>query len=184
MLTICKQKIDQIGAWNKLSHWVTESLSHLLKKRGNAGTAFPLLSGVLLLFRRAELLLIRVDEGEQMLYCHLLWNVLFYANLLAVKAYSVRAGAYVAVIAIRHFARTIHDAAHDAYLQALEKTGVSALVSQTLVDSLGALGPTALLAGIYFTTSLMTMFISNINKFPQSHRRFTRIVCPIISKKA
>ena len=44
---------------------------------------------------------------------------------------------------------------------ALEKTGVSALVSQTLVDSLGALGPTALLAGIYFTTSLMTMFISN-----------------------
>lgn len=44
---------------------------------------------------------------------------------------------------------------------ALEKTGVSALVSQTLVDSLGVLGPTALLAGIYFTTSLMTMFISN-----------------------
>ena len=44
---------------------------------------------------------------------------------------------------------------------ALEKTGASALVSQTLVDSLGALGPTALLAGIYFTTSLMTMFISN-----------------------
>ena len=44
---------------------------------------------------------------------------------------------------------------------ALEKTGASALVSQTLVDSLGAMGPTALLAGIYFTTSLMTMFISN-----------------------
>ena len=44
---------------------------------------------------------------------------------------------------------------------ALEKTGTSALVSQTLVDSLGAMGPTALLAGIYFTTSLMTMFISN-----------------------
>ena len=44
---------------------------------------------------------------------------------------------------------------------ALEKTGASALVSQTLVASLGAMGPTALLAGIYFTTSLMTMFISN-----------------------
>ena len=44
---------------------------------------------------------------------------------------------------------------------ALEKTGASALVSQTLVDSLGAMGPTALFAGIYFTTSLMTMFISN-----------------------
>ena len=44
---------------------------------------------------------------------------------------------------------------------ALEKTGASALVSQTLVDSLGSMGPTALLAGIYFTTSLMTMFISN-----------------------
>ena len=44
---------------------------------------------------------------------------------------------------------------------ALEKTGASALVSQGLVESLGSLGPTALLAGIYFTTSLMTMFISN-----------------------
>ena len=44
---------------------------------------------------------------------------------------------------------------------ALEKTGASVLVSQGLVDSLGAMGPTALLAGIYFTTSLMTMFISN-----------------------
>lgn len=44
---------------------------------------------------------------------------------------------------------------------ALEKTGASALVSQELVESLGSMGPTALLAGIYFTTSLMTMFISN-----------------------
>lgn len=44
---------------------------------------------------------------------------------------------------------------------ALEKTGASALVSQGLVKSLGSMGPTALLAGIYFTTSLMTMFISN-----------------------
>lgn len=44
---------------------------------------------------------------------------------------------------------------------ALEKTGASALVSQTLVDSLGSMGPMALLAGIYFTTSFMTMFISN-----------------------
>lgn len=44
---------------------------------------------------------------------------------------------------------------------ALEKTGVSSLVSQQLVTTLGALGPYALLAGIYFTTSLLTMFISN-----------------------
>ena len=44
---------------------------------------------------------------------------------------------------------------------ALEKTGASALVSQGLVESLGSMGPTALLAGIYLTTSLMTMFISN-----------------------
>lgn len=44
---------------------------------------------------------------------------------------------------------------------ALEKTGASALVSLGLVESLGSMGPTALLAGIYFTTSLMTMFISN-----------------------
>ena len=44
---------------------------------------------------------------------------------------------------------------------ALEKTGASALVSQGLVESLGSMGPTALLAGIYFTTSLMTMFLSN-----------------------
>ena len=55
-----------------------------------------------------------------MLYCHLLRNILFYANLLAVEAYSVRTGTYVAVIGIRHFAWTIHDTAHDTYLQTLE----------------------------------------------------------------
>lgn len=44
---------------------------------------------------------------------------------------------------------------------ALEKTGASALVSNTLVGSLGGKSPYILLAGVYFTTSLMTMFISN-----------------------
>lgn len=44
---------------------------------------------------------------------------------------------------------------------ALEKTGASEYISNSLVSGLGAYGPTALLAGIYFTTSLMTMFISN-----------------------
>lgn len=44
---------------------------------------------------------------------------------------------------------------------ALEKTGASEVVSQSLVNGLGVYGPFALLAGIYFTTSLMTMFISN-----------------------
>lgn len=44
---------------------------------------------------------------------------------------------------------------------ALEKTGASHWVSQSLVSSLGNWGPLALMAGIYFTTSLMTMFISN-----------------------
>lgn len=44
---------------------------------------------------------------------------------------------------------------------ALEKTGVSALVSHSLAASLGTAGPMALLCGLYFTTSLLTMFISN-----------------------
>lgn len=44
---------------------------------------------------------------------------------------------------------------------ALEKTGTSAMISQSLVEALGAMSPWALLAGIYFTTSLLTMFISN-----------------------
>ena len=44
---------------------------------------------------------------------------------------------------------------------ALEKTGVSAAVSSALVSTLGSLGPTVLLAGIYLTTSVLTMFISN-----------------------
>ncbi|MDR1760691.1 MAG: SLC13 family permease [Fibrobacter sp.] len=44
---------------------------------------------------------------------------------------------------------------------ALQKTGASALISEALVRNLGVFGPYALLAGIYFTTSLMTMFISN-----------------------
>ncbi|MCP9611784.1 SLC13 family permease [Coprobacter tertius] len=44
---------------------------------------------------------------------------------------------------------------------ALEKTGASAMISEKLVSSLGEMGPLALLAGIYFTTSLLTMVISN-----------------------
>lgn len=44
---------------------------------------------------------------------------------------------------------------------ALEKTGVSAQISHTLVNSLGSMSPLVLLAGIYLTTSVMTMFISN-----------------------
>ena len=44
---------------------------------------------------------------------------------------------------------------------ALEKTGVSQAVSTALVSSLGSMGPTALLAGLYLTTSVLTMFISN-----------------------
>lgn len=44
---------------------------------------------------------------------------------------------------------------------ALEKTGASEYISNTLVSGLGDYGPIALMAGIYFTTSLMTMFISN-----------------------
>lgn len=44
---------------------------------------------------------------------------------------------------------------------ALEKTGASASISNALVSGLGSYGAFALLAGIYFTTSLLTMFISN-----------------------
>lgn len=44
---------------------------------------------------------------------------------------------------------------------ALEKTGVSALISSSLVNALGNMGPMVLLAGVYYTTTLLTMFISN-----------------------
>ena len=44
---------------------------------------------------------------------------------------------------------------------ALEKTGASTMISSSLVSHLGSYGPIILLAGIYFTTSLLTMFISN-----------------------
>lgn len=44
---------------------------------------------------------------------------------------------------------------------ALEKTGVSEIVSVSLVEALGQIGPHWLMAGIYFTTSLLTLFISN-----------------------
>ena len=44
---------------------------------------------------------------------------------------------------------------------ALEKTGVSSFISQSLVDSLGDMGPMILLAGIYYTTIFVTMFVSN-----------------------
>ena len=44
---------------------------------------------------------------------------------------------------------------------ALEKTGVSGMIANGLVENLGSLGPFALLAGIYYTTSIVTIFISN-----------------------
>ena len=44
---------------------------------------------------------------------------------------------------------------------ALEKTGASNLISEKLVSGLGDYGPLVLMAGIYFTTTLLTMFIRN-----------------------
>lgn len=44
---------------------------------------------------------------------------------------------------------------------AIEKTGAAALLSDALVQSLGAYGPLALLAGTYFATSILTIFLSN-----------------------
>lgn len=44
---------------------------------------------------------------------------------------------------------------------AFEKTGAALLISNALVNNLGDYGPYALLAGIYFGTSMLTMFISN-----------------------
>lgn len=44
---------------------------------------------------------------------------------------------------------------------ALQKTGVSDIISSQLVSGLGVYGPFALMGGVYFATSLLTMFISN-----------------------
>ncbi|MDY0300156.1 MAG: SLC13 family permease [Trichlorobacter sp.] len=44
---------------------------------------------------------------------------------------------------------------------AIEKTGASRLLANSLVHSLGDFGPLALLAGVYAATSMLTMFISN-----------------------
>ena len=44
---------------------------------------------------------------------------------------------------------------------ALEKTGVSEMISGAIVTGLGGSGPMLLLAGIYAATSVMTIFISN-----------------------
>lgn len=44
---------------------------------------------------------------------------------------------------------------------AFQNTGVDVLISSGLIKYFGDLGPYALLAGIYFCTSILTMFISN-----------------------
>jgi len=44
---------------------------------------------------------------------------------------------------------------------ALEKTGAVDLITQGLVDGLGGYGPYVLMTGIYFSTTLLTFFISN-----------------------
>ncbi|MCL2778825.1 MAG: SLC13 family permease [Polyangiaceae bacterium] len=44
---------------------------------------------------------------------------------------------------------------------AIEKTGATEHISRGLVEGLGSFGPMALMAGIYFATSFLTLFISN-----------------------
>lgn len=44
---------------------------------------------------------------------------------------------------------------------AFEKTGVTEIIASTLTSQLGDMGPYALLAGVYFCTSLLTMVVSN-----------------------
>lgn len=44
---------------------------------------------------------------------------------------------------------------------AFEKTGVTEIIASTLTSNLGDMGPYALLAGVYFCTSLLTMVVSN-----------------------
>ena len=44
---------------------------------------------------------------------------------------------------------------------ALEKTGAATSISKGLVEGLGGFGPVVLMAGVYFATSLLTLFISN-----------------------
>ena len=58
-----------------------------------------------------------------MLYCHFLWDILLYANLLAVETNLIRTGTYIAIVGICHFSRPIHDTAHDTNLQALQMLG-------------------------------------------------------------
>ena len=50
---------------------------------------------------------------------------------------------------------------HASHVFSIGKTGASKVISHSLVTGLGQYGPVILLAGVYFTTSLMTMFISN-----------------------
>ena len=69
------------------------------------------------------LFFIRVDEGKQMLYCHFLWDILLYANLLAVETNLIRTGTYIAIVGICHFSRPIYNTAHDTNLQALQMLG-------------------------------------------------------------
>ena len=44
---------------------------------------------------------------------------------------------------------------------ALEKTGVSTMIAEFIVDSFGTSSPRVALAAVYFATSIMTIFISN-----------------------
>ena len=44
---------------------------------------------------------------------------------------------------------------------ALSNTGISKWLAETLVGSLGTMGPLAIMAGVYVVTSLLSTFISN-----------------------
>ena len=68
-------------------------------------------------------MLVVVDELQQALHSLFLGDILLHALLTFIKGDLAPTCTHIAVVGIGHLARTIHDAAHDADLQAYQMAG-------------------------------------------------------------
>ena len=66
---------------------------------------------------------IPANQFQQFLYRLLFGDILLDTFFFLIKADFASSGTYIAIVGVRHFTRTVYDAAHDAYLQAFQVRG-------------------------------------------------------------
>ena len=68
---------------------------------------------------KQSFLSVLLDEAQQVFHCLALGDGFLYAGFLLVERNLAGTGTYITVVGVSHFAGTVDNATHDAYLQTL-----------------------------------------------------------------